>query len=81
MPKCRVQTGRTLSWEREVRLEAIGPVQDLCQFLRRFVAKGIANNDEDFAVLRFVQPAFHMSLVELVLIRHLVRSPALQETR
>src|SRR5215831_19899368 len=63
----------------EIGSKAIGPVQHLGQFLRRFVAKGIANNHEDFAVVRFHQATLDMSLVKLLLIRDLVETPALQE--
>ena len=66
---------------RQFGLEAILAVQFLRQFLGRFVAEGIADDDEDFAVLGFVQPPLDVPLVELVLIRHLVDPPALQEAR
>ena len=65
----------------EVSLKAVGAVQDLRQLLRRFVAKGIADDDEHLAVLGFLQASLYMTLVELVLIRYLIDAPVMQEAR
>ena len=51
-----VYDGSTPSWDDSVGLEAILAVQFLGQFLGRFVAEGIADDDEGSAVLGFVQP-------------------------
>jgi hypothetical protein len=65
----------------EVSLKAVDAVQNPRQLFSRFVAKGIADDDEDFAVLGFLQASLHMPLVELVLIGYLIDAPVLQEAR
>ena len=64
---------------RQFGLEAVLAVQFLGQFLGRFVPERIADDDEGFAVLGFGQPPLDVVLVELMLIGHLVDSPAIQE--
>ena len=64
---------------RQRGLEAVLAIEFGGEFLSRFVAEGIADDDEGSPVLALVQPGPHVAVVETVLVRHLVDLPLGQQ--
>ena len=64
---------------RQRGLEAVLAVEFGGEFLGRFVAEGIADDDEGSPVVGLFQPGPHVAVVEAVLVRNLVDLPLRQQ--
>ena len=63
----------------QVRLEAVLAVEFSGEFLGRLVAEPVADDDEDPAPIRLLEPGADEPLEEVLLVRHPLDPPLLQE--
>ena len=78
MPRA-VYDGKHAKLRRQRGLEAVFAVEFRGEFLGRFVAEGIADDDISSPVLAFVQPGPHVAVVEAVLVRNLLDLPLAEQ--